>query len=302
MKKKILILGLGSIGLQHADILSKFKNVYKIFVFTKRNSHGYKKINNLEDIKLIDPDYILICSKTSDHFKHLSFIEKKLANKIILVEKPLYDKIKNLKIKNNKVIVGYNLRYHPIIKFLKKKIKNKKIFSTYVFCGSYLPYWRKNRNYKLSYSSSKKAGGGVLLDLSHELDYIQWIFGKITKIEYVKVKKISNLKITSDDYVNVIGKIKNINLSINLNYFTKNNQRTIIIDGNNISIEADLVKNTVKIIEKGKKKLIKYVVGRHFTYEMLHSNILKNNFKAACSFRDGEKLMTLMDKIKKLNL
>ena len=50
-----------------------------------------------------------------------------------------------------------------------------------------------------------------------------------------------------------------------------------------------------------KKKLIKYSVDQHSTYESLHSNLLKNNFKTACSFRDGEKLMTLIDKIKELN-
>ena len=301
MKKKILILGLGSIGLLHANILRKFKNVYKIFVFTKRGSNGFSKIRYLKDIKSLNPDYILICSKTSDHFKHLSFVEKKLMNKTILVEKPLFDKNKKLKIKRNKVIVGYNLRYHPIIKFLKKKIINKKIYSISIFCGSYLPDWRKTRNYKSIYSSSKKEGGGVLLDLSHELDYIQWIFGKIKKIEYAKTKKISNLKITSDDYANIIGKIKNINFSINLNYFTKHKQRKIFIDGNNISIEADLIKNTVKIIEKGKNKLIKYTVKKSFTYEVMHADLLKKNFNIACSFQDGKKLMTLIDKIKKLN-
>ena len=153
----------------HAHVLSKFKNVYKIFVFTKRDPNGFSKLRYLNDIKSINPDYVLICSKTSDHFKHLGFVEKKLLNKTILVEKPLFDKNKSLKIKRNKVIVGYNLRYHPIIKFLKKKIRNKKIYSTYIFCGSYLPDWRKSRNYKSSYSSSKKEGGGVLLDLSHEI-------------------------------------------------------------------------------------------------------------------------------------
>jgi len=83
---------LGSIGLRHARILSKFKNVYKIFVFTKRKSHGYSILKNLKEIKLIDPDYVLICSKTSDHFKHLSLMEEKIINKTILIEKPLFDK------------------------------------------------------------------------------------------------------------------------------------------------------------------------------------------------------------------
>ena len=45
-------------------------------------------------------------------------------------------------------------------------------------CHSYLPQWRK-KNYKKSYSSNAKLGGGVSLDLSHEIDYIQWIFGNI---------------------------------------------------------------------------------------------------------------------------
>ena len=110
------------------------------------------------------------------------------------------------------------MRFNPLIQFIKNKIKNKKIWSINIFCGSYLPNWRKNRDYRFTSSARKRLGGGVILDLSHELDYIQWIFGEISKIEYVKVKIISNLKITSDDYVNIIGKIRNISFSINLNY------------------------------------------------------------------------------------
>ena len=176
MKKKILIIGFGSIGKRHAAILNKFRNVEKIFILTKQKISNYKSIKTLKEVKFINPDYILICSKTSDHYEHLKYIERHFKNKIVLVEKPLFNKSKNLTIKNNKVFVGYNLRYHPIIRFLKNKIKKKKIFSVYIFCGSYLPNWRKNQNYQFCYSSKKKMGGGVLLDLSHEIDYLQWIF------------------------------------------------------------------------------------------------------------------------------
>ena len=247
MKKKILIIGFGSIGKRHAVILNKFKKVGKIFILTRQKIYNYTNIKTLQETKLIDPDYILICSKTSDHYVHLRFIENNFKNKIILVEKPLFDKNKDLKIKNNKVFVGYNLRYHPIIKLIKKKIKNKKIFSIYVSCISYLPHWRKGRDYKYSYSSSKKYGGGALLDLSHEIDYIQWIFGQIKKIDFVKIKKISNLKITSDDYVNLIGKINKTNFSINFNYFSIYPRREILIDGENFSLQADLINNTIEL-------------------------------------------------------
>ena len=103
MKKKILIIGFGSIGKRHAAILSKFKKVGKIFILTRQKIYNYTNIKTLQETKLIDPDYILICSKTSDHYKHLKFIDKNFKNKIILVEKPLFNKNRYLKIKNNKV-------------------------------------------------------------------------------------------------------------------------------------------------------------------------------------------------------
>ena len=301
MKKKILIIGFGSIGKRHALIFDKLKNVKKIFILSKYKNHKYTNVSNLEEARLVDPDIIIICSKTSDHYNDLKLVEKTFKNKTVLVEKPLFDKNKNFKIKNNKIIVGYNLRYHPIIQFLKEKIKNKKIFSVYIFCGSYLPHWRKGRNYKKSYSSSKKNGGGVLLDLSHEIDYIQWIFGKIRKINYENIKKISNLKIKSDDYVNILGNIKKISFSINLNYFTMLHSREIFLDGKNFSVKANLIDNTVKLIENGKKKHIKFNADRNFTYKKQNYFLLNNNFTVSSSFKEAKEIMVLIDKIRNFN-
>ena len=301
MKKRVLIIGFGSIGKRHALVLKKFKSVGEIFILTRQKIVHFKSIRDLKEINFIDPDYILICSKTSDHYEHLKYIERHFKNKIVLVEKPLFNKSKNLTIKNNKVFVGYNLRYHPIIRFLKNKIKKKKIFSIYIFCGSYLPNWKKNQNYQFSYSSQKKLGGGALLDLSHEIDYLQWIFGKIKKIDYVNIKKISNLKIDSDDYVNLIGKIKNINFSINLNYFTKRSIRTIVVDGKNFSLQADLIKNKIYFHENGKKKNIKFNIHRNFTYKLQHSYLLEENYKISCSFKNGKNILSFIDKMRNLN-
>ena len=301
MKKKVLIIGFGSIGKRHALIFDKLKDVEKIFILSKYKNHKYVSVSNIEEARLVDPDLIIICSKTSDHYNDLRLVEKTFKNKTVLVEKPLFDKNKNLEIKNNKILVGYNLRYHPIIQFLKEKIKNKKIFSIYIFCGSYLPHWRKGRSYKKSYSSSKKNGGGVLLDLSHEIDYIQWIFGKIRKIDYANIKKISKLEIKSDDYVNILGNIKKISFSINLNYFTMIHSREIFLDGKNFSVKANLIDNTVKLIENGKKKHIKFNVDRNFTYKKQNYFLLNNNFTVSSSFKEAKEIMVLIDKIRNFN-
>ena len=80
MNKTALIIGYGSIGERHAKLLKKFKNISKIYILTKRICNNFNKIKSISEIKKINPDYIVISSRTSDHFKHLSYVEKHLKN------------------------------------------------------------------------------------------------------------------------------------------------------------------------------------------------------------------------------
>ncbi len=301
MKKKVLIVGYGSIGKKHARILKKLNIVSKIYVLTKQNCKKFIKIKNFKEIKIIDPDYIIIASRTSDHYKHLLLIEKILKNKIILVEKPLFKDFKRIKIKRNKVFVGYNLRYHPIIKFIKNFIEKRKIFSVHINCHSYLPNWRKGVDYSKSNTAKRKYGGGALLELSHELDYLQLLFDKIYKLNHVIVKKISNLKINTDDYVNIIGKTIKSNFCVNLNLFSLQIQRKIMINGKGFSLEGDLIENTIRIFEKDKKKIKKFKVDTEYTYKVQHKSLLSNVYENSCTYRQGVQLMLIINKIKNLN-
>ena len=45
--------------------------------------------------------------------------------------------------------------------------------------GQYLPDWRPGTDYRTSVSAQRALGGGVLLELSHELDMLRWIFGEV---------------------------------------------------------------------------------------------------------------------------
>ena len=298
-KKKILIIGLGSIGSKHAKILNSLKNVSKIAILSNRKKIKFKKIIYIKSLIEFDPDYIIVSSITSKHISDLNNIEKYYNKKTVLIEKPLFEKNYKLNIKKNKYFVGYNLRYHPVVQFIKKIIKNKKIFSINLFCSSFLPDWRKNRDYTNTYSSKKKFGGGVLLELSHELDYLQWLFGKVTKIESATVDKISNLNINVEDRTIVSGKIKSISFILNLNFFSKINERTIIIDGKNFSLKGDLNKNFIEYVLHNKKKEIKFKNKKNFSYILQNQDFLKNNFKNLCSLYEGLNIIKLIEKIKK---
>ncbi len=298
MKKKVLIFGFGSIGIRHANLLHRLKKISNVLIFSNRKNKKFNSTNRILDALKYNPDYILVCSETYQHHQTLKIIEKNFKNKIVLVEKPLFHKPVNFNFKNNKYYVGYNLRFHPVIKFLKNRIKKNEVFSVSIFCNSFLPRWRKKRDYFNSYSSSKVRGGGVLLDLSHEIDYLQWIFGKIDKIEYKKIKKISNLKIKSEDLAQVIGRIKNINYYLNLTYFSRFEERRVIIDSKKETIIGDLVNYNIKIINDKSLKIIKFKKNINQTYVEQHLAILNNQPKNLCNIKDAKNTLSFIERLK----
>ena len=300
MKKKILIIGYGSIGKRHAKIISQNFPKYSIYVYTSQLRINYNRISSNREMKVLNPDYIIICSETHKHYNQLNFIEKNFKNKKILVEKPLFHKIYDCNIFKNKVFVGYNLRFHPFLYKLKKEIKNCKIWSVNINCSSFLPNWRKNIDYSASYSASKRKGGGVLLDLSHELDYLTWIFGEIKDFSK-NIVKVSNLKISSEDYASIIGTTKkDIVFNLCLNYFSKISKREILVEGKDISIKIDLIKNSFLILKKGKKLSNNLKnLDLDFTYKLQLQSFLKNEKSQICTYKEAFQILETINIIKK---
>ncbi len=298
-RNNVLVIGYGSIGRRHCSVLEKLIGKKNIYVFTKQKKCKFKKILNFDRLKSINPYFVIIASRTYLHFPLLKKIEKNLKNSAILVEKPLFEKTKNIVIKNNKVFVAYNLRFHPILIFLKKYLKNKKIFSVNVKSSSYLPYWRKNIEYFKSNSAKKKYGGGTTLELSHEFDYFQWIFGKIKKVEFVKIKKISKLKIDSEDNSLIIGRNDRTNFIFDLNFYSRVLKREIIVDAKNFSVKADLIKNRIEIFNNEKKKIINFKNNLNKTYIEQIKAILNKNYQNLCTYFEGLELIKFIDNLKK---
>ena len=294
---KILIAGYGSIGQKHYRILSKIKREKKIAFFSSQKKLKISHLKTYNQIISFNPDYIVVALRTSEHYGFVKFLEKKFKNKKILIEKPIFDKSYSIKLKNNYYFVGYNLRFHPIINFIKKK-KFKPIYVK-VNCYSYLPNWRKNIPYYLSNSADKK-GGGVLLELSHEIDYLTWIFGDF-EILFSLSKKISNLKIKSDDILILCLKSKKLGfiLNLNINFFSRIEKREIQIDTKKDSYKFDLIKNSINYYDGKKSKKIKQ---RKFrldkTYHIQHQSILSKNNKRICSTKEALKTLKFLEKIR----
>ena len=94
-------------------------------------------------------------------------------------------------------------------------------------------------------------GGGVHLDLIHELDYCIWIFGFPNKIHANK-RSVSSLNISSIDSALFVLEYDSFNININLNYYRTDTKREIEILLENETIKGDLLKNSLKSLKSNK--------------------------------------------------
>jgi len=222
---KFLIIGLGYAGARHKKNLEKLG--HDCFVCLKSENLKAK-------IKEISPKAIIIATPTHLHIPqaliaasqniHI-FVEKPISNKLESIDKLLY-----LCKKNHLVLqVGYQMRFHPQIIKLKKQIDSGEIgrvFAARIEAGQFLPDWRPNKDYKKVYSSKIKFGGGVILDLSHEIDYACWLFGKVKKIKAI-VKKTGFLDIETEDMAEILLEFENGPVcEIHLDYLQKKYRRS----------------------------------------------------------------------------
>ena len=179
----------------------------------------------------------------------------------LLIEKPISNNLEQAQDlvalcerKNIKLMTGYNLRYLPsLIEFRKLILGNKigTIYSIKSEAGSFLPNWRRGKDYRDSVSGQEGLGGGVLLELSHELDYIQWIFGPIKWVS-AKLTKQSELEVDVEDTsAMIVGIDKETNLgdliaSINLDFIRRDPIRNCSVVGSKGSLRWDGLEGTIK--------------------------------------------------------
>ena len=294
--KTVLVSGFGSIGQRHVRILREMGQ--KVHVFSRRKLQEEEYYQNLEAaLSEVHPEYFVIANETSEHYSALkTALYFEVPN--ILVEKPLFATVvKNLpEYSQSQVRVGYNLRFHPMLKQLYAEIKGQIVLSVQLYVGQYLPDWRPQQDYQQSYSVSRAQGGGVLRDLSHELDYINWLFGPWRAISALG-GHYSSLAGDSDDVFCLLLKMERCPaVSLQMNYLDRCGRREITINTDEHTYHLDLVKQEYK---KDKEQNILFSSDRHETYRNQHNDMLNNHGKLCCSLLEGLDVMRMIDATEK---
>lgn len=288
---KALVVGYGSIGKRHARVLEELGCA--VGVVSQRDVDHPRVFNELlPALEKWDPDYLIVANKTSEHFNTLSILASHGFDGMVLVEKPLFDRFTEIPVNSfSSFGVAYNLRFHPMILRLQDFLKDENPLNAIVYVGQYLPQWRPETDYRESYSSKSSEGGGVLRDLSHELDYTNWLLGGWRRLT-ANGGHFSNLEIHSEDCFDLLLEMKNCPLvGIHLNYLDRIPRREILIHTDEHSCKLDLVNGTIALDEK----LESYKIDRDITYFAEHRAMLSGDSSILCSPQEGLGIVKMIE-------
>lgn len=197
--RRILIVGLGSIGTRHASVVRTVQPDASIMALRHRGAAIPDGVaidactNSLGEALAWRPDAAIIASPATAHLSSASVLAA--AGVHLLIEKPIAasstDVAAMLATAHSAgamVATGYNLRFLPsLVRFhamLRRNVIGR-VISVRAEAGQHLASWRPDTDWRRGVSANAALGGGVLLELSHELDYLRWIFGEVCELRSI---------------------------------------------------------------------------------------------------------------------
>jgi predicted dehydrogenase len=182
-----------------------------------------------------------------------------------------------------RVGVGFNLRFHPVLVRLSEVLLGQTVYTVEAYAGQDLSTWRPGRALESQYSTSKRQGGGVLRDLSHELDYLSWLFGTCDGI-FARGGRLTTMTKDSDDAWGIVASYERAQIvTLQLNYLDTQKRRRIVVNSSAGTIEADLVASTLRVNDKTES----FEIDANNSYQALHQAMLDDSNAAVTTVSEA---------------
>jgi predicted dehydrogenase len=251
---KILIAGLGSIGRRHFRNLISLGERDIVLLRTRKATlpddelAGFPVETNLEEaLQRHRPDAVVVANPTSMHLDVA--IPAAEAGCHILLEKPVSSSLERLNVlqqavqkSGSRILVGFQFRYHPTLNKAREIIGSGalgKILTIHAYWGEYLPQWHPWEDYRQSYAARTDLGGGVIVTLTHPLDYLRYLLGDVESLWSFN-GHISPLEVDVEDVAEIglkfaIGAVG----GVHINYFQRPPVHRLEIVGTNGTLRWD---------------------------------------------------------------
>lgn len=288
MLERLLIVGLGSIGKRHAQLVRQLIPGVQIVALRHQIGRDTNEANidfcvtSIDDALKFRPQAAVIANPSSFHLEAATLLAK--AGVHLLIEKPISNSTQGVKdlieicrAQRLALMTAYNMRFFPSLRRFRELLiewRVGRVLSVRAEVGQYLPSWRPDSDYRLNVSAKAALGGGVLLELSHEIDYLRWLFGDVKWVNAIQLKQ-SDLEIDVEDTVHLIlgfalhMEEKPVVATLNLDFVRHDTARNCTVIGETGSLRWDALAGTIEIFEQGSigwKRLFTYQHQRDESY------------------------------------
>ena len=308
----LLVIGTGSAGYRHL-MNARAAGVAKLSVLSTGAGvqkgplpDGIRVESDLERAVSRGIEAVVIANPTSMHLASALWAAR--AGCHLLIEKPLSHTLTDVEQVQDEVskrglvaTVGYQFRFHPSLRQIRRWLQEEaigEIVSAGAVWGEYLPGWQPWRDYRTSYSARSDLGGGALLTLSHPMDYLTWLLGRVTCVSALTARR-SGLDVDVEDTALVhLGFESGVIASVSLDYLQRPQRHSLTIIGRSGVIRWDNANGTA-ILDAVDRHCVVQVPERFerndlFVAELNHFfDSIAGPSEPACGIEDGKQTLRL---------
>lgn len=257
---KIFVVGKGSAGLRHAKLVAEeMPDALLVHMGTRDFLQSNSFLEDSPQSSVAENfRFAIVASPASTH---LDVAQRFLNRGIpVLVEKPLASNLADARAivkagaqSETLVKVGYVMRYYEgfarVEQLLSENVVGKPYFTRFDV-GQYLPDWRPTQDYRATVSAQASLGGGVLLELSHEIDLALNLFGCPSEVS-CEADRYGSLEIDVEDSATIslyygAASERYLKTEIRMDFLRRAPTRTLEVHGSEGVLVWDMLANNVR--------------------------------------------------------
>jgi len=223
MIESAAVIGCGSIGQRHLQNLRRLgvRQLVAVDTDERQIAAVARTLESISTFRTVDDALArrvqAVIIAVPPH-QHVAIAQAAIAaGADVFIEKPISDTlegvdalIREAESSGRIVAVGYNLRFHAGVARLKALVDSGAVGVPLIIraeFGQYLPDWRPTQDYRVGYNAHRNMGGGIILDASHELDYVIWIGGPVVSV-FCAAGRLSQLDIDVEDSAAITARLR----------------------------------------------------------------------------------------------